>query len=167
MKGTLRQRLLSGANKLVVPFIQRGLPMGSSRTPMALVTVRGRNSGLPRSVPLALEPIDGGWIVISVYGPSDWSKNLEAAGAATVTLRGSTVLVDAERLSPTTAAPILKESMGQAPRLIRWMTSASYQTTTDSSMEQWELEAETHPVFRLTTVADSGSPGADRHPGQG
>src|SRR5690606_20409669 len=125
----LQQRILSHVNRLVAPLVRRGLRMGPSRAPMALLTIRGRNSGLPRSVLLALEPVDHGWIVISVYGPSDWSRNLEAAGTATVTMRGSTTPVYAERLSPTTAAPILREAMAEAPWVIRWMTSRYYTTT--------------------------------------
>lgn len=150
MKGTPLERLLQQVNRLVTPLVRWGLPMGSRNTPMALLTVRGRKSGLPRTVPVALAPVADGWILISVYGVSDWSRNLDAAGRATVTQRGSATDVVVERVVGPIAASILRDAITGAPWLIRKMTAKYYQAGGDSPIEEWVREAEQHPVFRLT-----------------
>ena len=144
--------LFQFANKLVIPLIRWGIPMGVKRFPMALLTVRGRKSGIPRTTPVALADIDDGWVLVAVYGVSDWSRNLEAAGKADVTTRGKTTKVDARRLPPHEAAPILRDSIAGAPAMIRRMTSQYFAATFESSSEEWAREALDHPVFHLTPV---------------
>lgn len=116
---------------------------------MALLTVPGRTTGLPRSVPVALAPVEDGWTLISVYGVSDWSKNLDAAGKATITVRGRTTEVTVERLKPSLAAPILRDAISNAPRMVRRLTAKYYQAKPDSPPAAWEDEAQTHPVYLL------------------
>lgn len=149
MRGLVRH-----ANRMVEPLVRSGLPMGSRRSPMALLTVRGRKSGLPRTVPVALIPIAGGWRLISVYGVTDWSKNLDVAGEATVTQRGTTTRVAAERLAPAVAARVLQEAMADAPAMIKRMTSRYFRAGAGSPREDWEREAEQHPVFDLRPLLD-------------
>jgi deazaflavin-dependent oxidoreductase (nitroreductase family) len=138
------------ANKLVTPLIRIGLPMGVRRAPMALLTVRGRKSGLPRTTPVALVAFGSGWLLVSVYGVSDWSRNLEAAGEAEVSTRGETTRVDVRRLPPSEAAPVLQESIAHAPELIRRMTSQYFDASLESPLAEWERAAVEHPVFVLT-----------------
>jgi deazaflavin-dependent oxidoreductase (nitroreductase family) len=140
------------ANKLVTPLVRLGLPMGTRRAPMTLLTVKGRKSGIDRTIPVALETRDEGWLLVAVYGTSDWSKNLEAAGRATITSRRRTTTVEARRLPPPEAGPILKEAIMGAPAMIRRMTSPYFLAGDESSAADWELEAEAHPVFILTRV---------------
>lgn len=140
------------ANKLVTSLIRRGFPMGVKRAPMALLTVRGRKSGALRTTPVALARAADGWLLVAVYGVSDWSRNLEAAGQAEITQRGETTKVEARRLCPREAAPILRDSIADAPALIRRMTSRYFIATVDSALEDWEQEAVDHPVFLLTSV---------------
>ncbi len=148
------------ANRLVGRLIRWGVPMGSRRTPMALLTVRGRKSGLDRTTPVALEVRDDGWILVAVYGVCDWSRNLEAAGVATITLRGRRTPVTAKRLEPTEAAPVLRDAMARAPRMVRRMTAPYFTADTAAPLEEWAAEAVRHPVFLLTPVHGSGSTGS-------
>lgn len=143
------------ANKMVAPLIRWGIPIGVKRAPMALLTVRGRKSGLRRTTPVALAAIDGGWLLVSVYGVSDWSRNLEASSEAEVTIRGETTKVDVKRLPPVEAAPRLRDSIGEAPDMIRRMTARYFTADLDSPIGAWEREAVLHPVFVLTP---EGSP---------
>lgn len=156
-KRTPLEGFMRYANRLVERLVRWGLPMGARRAPMALLTVRGRKSGLLRTVPVALAPAAGGWTLISVYGVSDWSRNLEAAGAATITMRGSTTEVVVERLAPGVAAPILRDELSRAPWMVRKMTAQCYAAETDSPIKDWEHEAVTHPVFRLSPSAPAPS----------
>lgn len=140
------------ANKMVAPLIRLGIPMGAKRAPMALLTVPGRMSGIPRTTPIALAPHGDDWLLVAVYGVCDWSRNLEAAGEAEITSRGRTTPVTARRLPPAEAAPVLREAMGDAPEMIRRMTDDYYSADFDSPLEDWEEEAVDHPVFILTPV---------------
>lgn len=137
------------ANKMVAPLIRLGLPMGTRRAPMALLTVRGRKSGVPRTSPVALAKREDGWLLVAVYGVSDWSRNLEAAGMATVTSGGRTREVTARRLEPAEAGPILREEITSAPAMIRRMTAPYFSATAESPEESWRREAVVHPVFVL------------------
>ena len=91
-------------NRAVTPLIRLGVPMG----PMALLTVAGRKSGLPRTTPIAVLIDDTGWRVAAPYGVVDWVKNLRAAGRAEVFRRGRKTSVEAEELSAEQAAPVLR-----------------------------------------------------------
>lgn len=141
------------ANRLVTPLIRKGFPMGVRRAPMALLTVRGRKSGAPRTTPVALASTADGWLLVAVYGVSDWSRNLEAAREAEITQRGETTRVEARRLGPREAAPILRDAIAGAPSLIRRMTSRYFAARVDSALEVWEREAIEHPVFLLTPAS--------------
>jgi F420H(2)-dependent quinone reductase len=71
------------ANILTLTLLRAGLPLvGAGHYPMYLLTVRGRKSGLPRTVPIAIWERNGKRYVGSVYGIVDWVRNLRAAGEA-------------------------------------------------------------------------------------
>jgi deazaflavin-dependent oxidoreductase (nitroreductase family) len=90
--------------------LRLGLPIG----PMALLTVRGRRTGLPRSTPVALAPDGAGWTLVAAYGRVDWVKNMQASGEATITMRGRKIPVASTELPPVEAASVLRESVGSA-----------------------------------------------------
>jgi len=58
------------------PIARRVLKVGSLLGPNALITVRGRKSGLPRTTPVALVEIDGRRWVIGTFGETNWVRNL-------------------------------------------------------------------------------------------
>jgi deazaflavin-dependent oxidoreductase (nitroreductase family) len=140
------------ANRMMAPLIRWGIPMGVKRAPMALLTVVGRKSGLPRTTPVALATHDDGWLLVAVYGVSDWSRNLEAAGVATITLRGRDTQVVARRLMGDEAALVLRDSIAGAPAMIRRMTEPYFEARADSPLPAWVLEVVAHPVFVLERV---------------
>jgi deazaflavin-dependent oxidoreductase (nitroreductase family) len=65
---------------LTARLLGAGVPMG----PNAAVTIRGRTSGKPRTTPLAVVDIDGRRWLIGAYGDVQWTRNLRAAGEATI-----------------------------------------------------------------------------------
>src|SRR6266487_5664789 len=71
--------LLRAGIKLRGPFLLFG------HYPMYLLTVRGRKSGQPRTVALAIIERNGQRYVGSPYGIVDWVRNLRAAGEAVLT----------------------------------------------------------------------------------
>lgn len=145
-------RSLRLGNRLVTPLIRMGLPMGVKRAPMALLTVNGRKSGLPRTAPVALARHGEGWLIVAVYGESDWSRNLGAAGEATITRRRKTTWVEATRLQPGEGGPILRDEICGAPRLVRRMTAPYFEAGFDSPLTAWEEEARSHPIFVLNPI---------------
>ena len=68
------------------PIARRVLKAGALMGPNALITVRGRKSGLPRTTPVALVEINGRRWVIGTFGDTNWVRNLRAAGEATVSV---------------------------------------------------------------------------------
>jgi deazaflavin-dependent oxidoreductase (nitroreductase family) len=138
------------ANRMVTPLVRWGLPMGTKKAPMALLTVEGRRSGIERTTTVALERHGDGWLLIAVYGVCDWSRNLEASGEGTIMSRGNMTKVRAARLDPGDAGPILRDAISGAPAMVRRMTAPYFSAQRESPAPEWEQEAVDHPVFILT-----------------
>ena len=124
------------------PLVGPGLIIGSY--PMYLLTVRGRKSGLPRTVPIAIMERHSKRYLGSPFGIVDWVRNLRASGEAVLTRRRHSETVSARELSPGEAAIILQEEIKAGNPFIR-----SYGVTIDSSIEEFEQAVFTHPVFVL------------------
>jgi deazaflavin-dependent oxidoreductase (nitroreductase family) len=138
-------------NRIVGRLIRLGVPMG----PMAIITVPGRRSGQPRSVPIAVAPHAGGWRLVAAYGVVDWVKNLRAAGTGTLTFRGKSFPVRAHELAPPEAAVLLRESMATAGRMTLRMVGPYFSASPDDPISAWEAETARHPVFLLTRAQTS------------
>src|SRR6267143_7189361 len=80
------------------PITQRMLGIGIPLGPNALITVRGRKSGLDRTTPVALVEIDGKRWVIGTFGETNWVRNLRDAGEATISVGRRTQKVTATEL---------------------------------------------------------------------
>lgn len=97
------------------PLLAAGLPMG----PNALLTVRGRTSGLPRTTPLAIIELGGRRWIWSPWGDVHWVRNLRsAAGHATITVRGKDEDVEATELDPTQRLEFMRDTLAPVARSI-------------------------------------------------
>src|SRR2546421_12293232 len=67
------------------PLARRILRVGALLGPNALITVRGRKTGLPRTTPVALVDLHGQRRVIGTFGDTNWLRNLRNAGEGTLT----------------------------------------------------------------------------------
>src|SRR4029077_20058731 len=83
---------------LLNPIAGRILRAGPLLGPNALITVRGRKSGVPRTTPIALVEIDGKRWVIGTFGDTNWVRNLRAAREATLTVGRKREMVLADEL---------------------------------------------------------------------
>ena len=108
-------------NPIVSFLLRLGAPIG----PQALLTVRGRNSGLPRTTPVALNPHRAGWLLVSVYGPVDWVKNLRAAEEAVITRRRRNLPVRSQELATHQAAPIVRDLLASLNPIVRRVIGAT------------------------------------------
>ena len=109
--------------------------------------------------PIAVFVQDQKRYLVAPYGVVNWVRNLRAAGGeATITRRRRTEKIHAVELSPEVAAPIFRESVRSGPpgipdviiRVYRSLFVLQYlNVTVDSSLEEFEREVLTHPVFLL------------------
>jgi deazaflavin-dependent oxidoreductase (nitroreductase family) len=98
-------------------LLRAGVPMG----PNALVTVRGRRSGLPRTTPLTVVEASGRRWLMAPYGDVNWVRNLRAAGRATITVRRRREEVIATELDAAERVGYFRDVYGPFVRGIgRW-----------------------------------------------
>jgi deazaflavin-dependent oxidoreductase (nitroreductase family) len=139
------------ANVIVSFLLRLGLPMG----PQALLTVTGRRSGLPRTTPVALNRVGGGWLLVSVYGTVDWVRNLRAAEKAVVTMRRRSISIESRELTQDEAAPIIRDLLAGAGPVLRAVIGRYFKADAGSDLAAWREEARHHPVFLLTPAESS------------
>jgi deazaflavin-dependent oxidoreductase (nitroreductase family) len=122
-----------------------GVPMG----PDTLMTVRGRTSGLPRTVAVAVAEIDGRRYVVGAYGNVQWVRNLRAAREAVVRVGRRWEPVTATELTTDEATVFYRDVLvpfidRQTPPLrafVRWLLRAI--------LADLEGAARNRPVFEL------------------
>ena len=134
-------------NFFTTTLLRAGLKPGN----MALLTVRGRKSGLPRTTPVSLlGESDGQRWLIAAFGEVDWVRNLRAAGEASLKRGRHPQHIFVKELSAEEAAPILKKSLAEAPGFLL----KNFDATPESPLKDFEREALNHPVFLVQHVAD-------------
>src|SRR5439155_27117324 len=132
-------------NILTLTLLRAGVKLvGLGNYPMYLLTVRGRKSGQPRTVPIVLLERNGKRYLASPYGIVDWVRNLRAAREAILTRGRRSETVTARELPKGEAALILREEIKRGNPFIRF-----FGVTAESSLEELERAAVSHPVFLL------------------
>src|SRR5215472_13993403 len=124
-----------------------GIPLG----PNALLTVRGRKTGTPRTTPVAVVSLDGRRWVIGTFGEVNWVRNLRAAGEGTITLGRRQERVRGVELTPDEAAAFFREVVGQYVRrlaLARWLVRSLLGA--GEIIDDPVHAARSRPVFELT-----------------
>jgi deazaflavin-dependent oxidoreductase (nitroreductase family) len=91
------------------PMAKRLLGIGFPMGPNALITVRGRKSGLDRTTPVALVEIGGRRWVIGTFGETHWVRNLRASGEATISVGRKSEKVTATELSPESGGAFFRD----------------------------------------------------------
>ena len=95
-------------NTLARWMMSVGIPTGSRNI---LLTVRGRRSGTPRTIPVSMLEFDGRRFVQASYS-TDAGFETCAAGQATLTDHGRLVRFELDALYRDTAAAILRRALG-------------------------------------------------------
>ncbi len=85
-----------------------GVPLGFN----GLITIRGRKSGVPRTTPVAIIAVGGRRWVWAPWGDVHWVRNLRAAGAATITVRGRDEEVTATELDQAERLEFFRDVLG-------------------------------------------------------
>jgi deazaflavin-dependent oxidoreductase (nitroreductase family) len=136
-------------NILTLTLLRAGLPLVGpfiffGNYPMYLLTVRGRKSGQPRTVALAIIKRNGKRYIGSPYGIVDWVRNLRAAGEAILTRGRRSETVNVRELPTGEAALVLREDVKAGNPFSRY-----YGVTAKSPLEEFERAVVSHPLFLL------------------
>lgn len=100
------------------------------------LTVRGRTTGAPRSVPVNVLTYDGARYLVAPRGDTQWVRNLRAAGEAELSRRGKRERVRATELDDDEKPPIIDAYVQRWGRQVR-------------SQLALLPDPHDHPVFRL------------------
>jgi len=110
-----------------------------------LLTVRGRRSGKPYTLPVRLvETAEGRWLV-APFGPVDWVRNARAAGRVTLSRGGRTEEAAVTELDARAAAPVLQRYLATVS-----IVRPYFDVKPDSPIDDFVTEAPRHPVFALS-----------------
>ena len=141
-------------NPIARRMLRGGVPLG----PNALLTVRGRSSGVDRTTPVAVVAIGGRRWVIATFGDVNWARNLRAAGVATVTVNRRPEAVVARELPRTEASAFFRDILTPYVHRVplgRWILGSmlgAREIFTDP-----DGAAQHHPVFELRPPVSGGS----------
>jgi len=124
--------------------------------PNALLTVRGRKSGLSRTTPVAFVEVDGRRWIIATFGDVNWARNLRAAGEASITIKRRAEPVRATELSPEEGTRFFREVLAPYVKrlpvgglLLRLLGATDILTDPEGA-------ARHRPVFELRPAASGG-----------
>lgn len=133
--------------------------------PNALLTVRGRKSGVLRTTPVAFVEVGGRRWIIATFGDVNWARNLRAAGEATVMVKRRSQHVQAIELSPTEGAAFFRDVVGPYVKrlpigglLLRLLGATDI-------LSDPEGAAQRRPVFELKPAASAGDLATPAEPG--
>src|SRR5690348_12992843 len=131
------------------PIALRILRAGPLLGPNALITVRGRKSGAPRTTPIALVEIDGKRWVIGTFGDTNWVRNLRAAREATLTVGRNREEVVADELDVEDRARFFRDVIGPYVHRMRIGGLLLSILGAKEILDDPRAAAEHRPVFEL------------------
>jgi deazaflavin-dependent oxidoreductase (nitroreductase family) len=131
------------------PLAGRVLRVGALLGPNALLTVKGRKSGVPRTTPVALVEVDGRRWVIGTFGEVNWVRNLRAAGRATLSVGRRREEVVAEELDQDARTAFFRDIVGPYVQRIRVGSLLLAILGARDILKDPRAAAEHRPVFEL------------------
>jgi deazaflavin-dependent oxidoreductase (nitroreductase family) len=134
-------------NRLSKRILAAGLSLG----PNALVTIRGRKSGMPRTTPVAIIEHEGRRWIWAPSGDVQWVKNLRAAGRATISIGKRTEEVGAVELDPAQRIAFFRDTLATVARRIP-IGFAFIRIVDRVDLNRPAEAAEGRAVFELTRV---------------
>ena len=139
-----RQYKYSLARRVINRFLIWMLKVGFAPKSYYLLTVNGRITGNPHSVPVALVEDGANRWLVAPYGEVDWVKNARAAQRVRLS-RGKTVEGFGLREMPTDPSKaVLKQYLKSYP-----ITKSYFNAQEDSELNEFEMDAKNKPVFEL------------------
>jgi deazaflavin-dependent oxidoreductase (nitroreductase family) len=134
---------------IVQLLLRLGLPLGPNR----VLIIRGRRTGQPHHVPLAVTEVDGRRWVIGTFGETNWVRNLRTAGVAELEVAGTRRHVRGVELTPDERADffrnVIAPYVARLPLPWRLGVQSLIKFAAPEIQTDPERAALTHPVFEL------------------
>lgn len=159
MTGALKRRLYAGGRPGRVMRAWNRLDAILYRLPLlrrahvGVLVVRGRSTGRPISVPVAVADHDGELYLVSMLGSdAGWVRNVRAAsGRARLHCHGQERDIVLDGVPPAMRAPILRRYVAIAPGARPHIGLGP-----DAPLEEFRERAERFPVFRVAEASLRG-----------
>ena len=136
------------------PIARRILNVGPLMGPNALITIRGRKSGVARTTPVALVEIDGRRWVIGTFGEVNWVRNLRAAGRGTITVGKRSEQVVGTELSIPERESFFRDVLGSYVRRLPFGRLVLTVLGAREILDDPGAAAVKRPVFELTAASN-------------
>ncbi|RAS59977.1 deazaflavin-dependent oxidoreductase (nitroreductase family) [Lentzea atacamensis] len=135
--------------------ISGAVKLGIAPSYYVLLSIRGRRSGVERTIPIRLMRHDGQEWFVAPYGVRDWVHNARAAGEAVVRRGRRSRRVRLTEVFAAVAAPVLAAYARKEP-----VTRPFFDARVGDPVSAFEAEADRHPVFRVENLQVNGGAGA-------
>ncbi len=120
--------------------------------PMMLLTVRGRQSGRARTIPIDVHDVAGRRYLIATHGVGAWVLNLRAAGEGTLRLGRKWAAFTPRELAPEEAGPVMHAALGPLVASDGWRGDGvrnNLRVNRGSTDADYVAAARDHPVFEV------------------
>jgi deazaflavin-dependent oxidoreductase (nitroreductase family) len=125
--------------------VKLAVRLGLSPRGSQMLTVRGRKTGEPRTVPVNPLEYDGDTYLVAPRGETNWSRNLRAVGEGELRVGRRRRRFRAGELEDAEKPPLLRAYLSRWEPETKWQ----FETAADASDERLREIAPLHPVFRL------------------
>ena len=138
------------------PIVNRLLAMGLPLGPNVLVTIRGRNTGMPHTQPLAVVPGENGrrWL-IGTFGDTNWCRNLRANPGLELRHGRHVERLRARELSRAESEAFFGDELPRViahfPLPLRLFGRSFIRLVARDLLSDPRGAAQVHPVFELVT----------------
>ena len=149
--------------RLSAPITRRMLRFGVPMGPNALLTVRGRRTGRPQTVPLAIAQIGERRYVVGTFGDTNWVLNLRHTPDARLTIGSRSESVCAVELTADQKRVFFGETLPAYMRTLplhwRLMVRVLLTVAAPAMLKNPEVAARSRTVFELApTVSRPSAP---------
>ena len=104
--------MLSILNRVITLLLRIGIRI-TILGPMMLLTVRGRKTGEPRTIPVDVYERDDRHFLIATHGEGNWVRNLRVARTGILSLGRHHQTFTASELAPEVAGPVIQEFLNE------------------------------------------------------
>lgn len=146
-------QVLPVANWMIKVLLRLGIRV-TILGPMMLLTVRGRKTGNPHTIPIDVHEHDGRRFLIATHGEGHWVRNLRVAREGVLRLGLKRQPFTARELPPEAGGLVIKEVLG--PLLttsgVRGIAlRQNFGIAANASLDEFVQVARSHPVFEIAS----------------
>jgi deazaflavin-dependent oxidoreductase (nitroreductase family) len=142
---------LSAGTRLINSLFRALTRLGLGASYRHILTVPGRKTGRLYSTPVDIIELDDQPWLVAGYGPTNWVRNVRAAGEVTLSRGRQSHRFRVEEANRPAAVPVLRKYMSEIP-----VTRPYFDAAPNSSEEDVAAELPRHPVFRLAPAVNGG-----------